>query len=261
MKAPQLIRFHPRTGEVLEPLFITKRGRVVWPILGASEDDDGGGTDDSGDDDAGDDDDSGDDDADDSGDDDSGDDDKKKSKSKKDDDDDDATVPQWKYDKTLKRMQAADQRSSRLEKELADLKKQGTDAKDVDAKLREENEKLTPRVEQLTKDNNSLRLQVAFLSANEINWVDPQVALKLVDLSDVDIDDETGKVDTRALKAALKDLARSKKYLVQPAAGKGEDAGDDSGASGGKMNGKRKGDKGTPDRAALAKRFPALGAR
>lgn len=261
MKAPQLVRFHPHTGEVLEPLFVTKRGRVVWPILGASEDDDsGGGSDDSGDDDAGDDDDS-DDDADDS-DDDSDEDEgkKKKSKSKKDDDDDDATVPAWKYDKTLKRMQAADQRSSRLEKELADLKKAGVDSKDVDAKLREENEKLTPKVEKLTKDNNELRLQVAFLSANEINWVDPQVALKLVDLSDVDIDDETGKVDTRALKAALKDLARSKKYLVKSAA-KNEDDSDDSGASGGKMNGKRKGDKGTPDRAALAKRFPALGAR
>lgn len=259
MKAPQLVRFHPRTGEVLEPLFVTKRGRLVWPILGASEDDDSGGADDdSGDDDAGDDD--SDDDADDSDDDSDEDEGKKKSKSKK-DDDDDATVPEWKYAKAMKRMQAADQRSSRLEKELAELKKQGTDAKDVDAKLREENEKLTPKVEKLTKDNNELRLQVAFLSANEINWVDPQVALKLVDLSDVDIDDETGKVDTRALKAALKDLARTKKYLVRPAAGKDEDDSDDSGASGRKMNGKRKGDKDTVDRKALAKRFPALGAR
>lgn len=249
MKAPQLVRFHPRTGDVLQPVYVTKRGRVVWPVLGAS-DDDGPGPDDLTDPDA--------DDSDDDSGDETEDSDDENDKKPKDDEDEEPSVPQWKYDKTVKRMQAADQRASRLEKELAELKKSGMDKAGADDKLKEENSKLVPRVEKLASENKDLRLQVAFLQANEISWVNPEVALKLADLSDVDIDDETGKVDTRALRAALKQLARDHKYLVKPAA-TNEDTGDDSGAStGSKMNGKRKGDKGGADRKALAKRFPAL---
>lgn len=250
MKAPQLVRFHPHTGDVLRPVYVTKRGRVVWPILGAS-DDDAPGPDDLTDPDA--------DDSDDDSDDSEDSDDEKDKKPKDDEDGDSDSYWKEKYDKLMNRMKGADQRSSRLEKEMADLRKSGMDKAQVDEELRKENSKLIPQVEKLSTDNKALRLQVAFLQSNDVSWVNPEVALKLADLSDVDIDDETGKVDTRALRAALKQLARDHKYLVKPAA-TNEDTGDDSGAStGSKMNGKRKGDKGGgADRKALAKRFPAL---
>lgn len=247
-------------GKLVTPLYVTKAGKVCWPIMGGAADDAPGPDDlnDPDDDSDADDDDSADDD-DDSGDDDK--DQKGKKKSTKDDDDDEPSVPQWKYDKMMVRMQNADKRSSALEKELAELKKSGMDKAGVDAELKKENDELKPRVAKLVEQNTQLQLQIAFLSSNDIQWVDPSAALKLVDLSDVEIDEETGKVDTRALKAALKQLAREKKYLVRPAAKKDEDDSDDSAASGPKMNSKRKGSKdGSADRKALVKRFPALNA-
>jgi hypothetical protein len=253
---------HPRTGELLLPVFTTKRGRTMWPVLGAEDDapgeddltDDADEEDDESDDD-GDDDDSGDDDDKDSAK-------SKKKSSKKDDDEDDGAVPQWKYDKMERRMKAADRRSTQAEAKVKDLETQlagKVDPKDVDKATREENDKLKPQVTKLVEQNKNLMLQVAFLKANDIQWQDPEAALRLADLSDVDIDEETGQVDARALKAALKDLARNKKYLVKPKGGDDEEKDDTKGTGGTpKLNGRRKGTKDTPDAAALKKRFPAL---
>jgi hypothetical protein len=83
----------------------------------------------------------------------------------------------------------------------------------------------------------------------------------LVDLDDVEIDDK-GRVDARALKSALKQLAKDKPYLVADSKTEKEDeekTDDTDQGSGPKMNGKRKGSKETATREALAKRFPVLG--
>lgn len=193
---------------------------------------------------------------------------KSKSKSKKDDDDDEETVPKWKADKLDRRMRAADKRATDLQRELDELKAKMADNKDVTPELRDELATAKATADKATKTNHQLTLQVAFLTTNipGIEWQDPEAALRLVDLDDVDIED--GKVDRRALRAALKDLARRKPYLVKKAEADDDNSDDEdtSGvrsprkASGPAMNGNRKGkNKGELDRAALAKRFPVLG--
>jgi hypothetical protein len=253
---------HPRTGKLVMPVFTNKAGRHVWPIMGGAPDEDLPDPDDdgSGDDDADDDNSDADDDADDDdADDDSTD--KSKKKSKK-DDDEDKPVEKWRYDKVQRRMQAADRRANTAEAKIKELETQlagKVDPKDVDKTTAEENAKLKPQVTKLTEDNQRLTLQVAFLTTNDIKWHDPEAALRLADLSEVDIDEETGKVDRRALKAALRALAKEKKYLVDD--GKEEDADDDDDdkSSGPTMNRKRKGSRtDKPTRAVLSKRFPAL---
>ena len=89
---------------------------------------------------------------------------------------------------------------------------------------------------------SDLRVKVAFLSnpVDGIVWQDPADALKFIDLTDVDISDD-GKVDGRALRSAVKRLAKEKPYLLKakPAARKSGGAGDgdgdeaDTGSSGG----------------------------
>lgn len=186
---------------------------------------------------------------------------KKKPKAKKDDDEDEPTVPQWKYDRLDRRMRAADKRASDLQKELADLKKAKTS--DVDAAIKKEIDQLRPKVDKLTSTNAALTMQVAFLTTDVkgVVWKDPEAALRLADLSDVDIDPETGKVDKRALLAALKTLAKDRPYLVQEKE-KPADTDDTDETSGSAMHGSRKGKKtAAVDKTALARRFPALNQR
>lgn len=211
----------------------------------------GGGTgDDSGDDSGGDDDA---DDADKSDDDKSKDETKDKKESDEDEDDEkDETVPKWKHDKVVARMKAADARASAREKELAELK--ASKAGEADETIKKEFETVTKVNAKLAEENKDLRIRLAFTTTRikGVEWEDADAALKLLDMSDVDIDEETGKIDRRSLVAAMKDLAKNKPYLV-----KKSDAG--AGASGSQMNGGRKGETKTADRAALAKRFPVLG--
>lgn len=224
----------------------------------------GGGDDDAGSGDAGDEGDgSSSDEDDDTGDDDK--DPKNKGKGKDDEDEDDETVPKWKYDKLHKRMQAADRTSSDLRTQLEELK----NSKDINADVKRELDDIKTKVgaveserDKLMETNKGLSIKLAALAMIGDGmpvWEDPDVALRLADLSDVDISDE-GKVDKRALKSALKALAKEKPYLVKKAVKASDGDGNESGATGGtKMNGNRKGSTGTPDRTALASRFPVLG--
>jgi hypothetical protein len=238
---------HPHTGALIQALGYKRNGDPIWPVLGAAPDDDG---DPGGDDTPPDDDDA------DDADDDEGDDDSKPSKKPKktgSDDDDDETVPKWKLDKLDRRMRAADQRASSLQKELDDLRA----TKDITPEIKREIEELRAKVGPLEKDRDQLRLHVAFLTNNTIKWKDPEAALKLADLSEVEFDDK-GRVDKRALKAALKDLAASKAYLVADEDEDDKDTKDTTPPTTTPSNGKRKGAKTTPDRASLAQRFPVL---
>lgn len=170
----------------------------------------------------------------------------------KDDGEGDPTVPQWKYEKLEKRMRAADARASAREKELAALK--AAKAGEADEAIKKEFDEVTKTNAKLAEENKDLRIRLAFTTTKVkgVEWEDPDAALKLLDMADVDIDEETGKIDRRSLVSAMKDLAKNKPYLV-----KKSDAG--GSASGSQMNGGRKGETKTADRAALAKRFPVLG--
>lgn len=188
-------------------------------------------------------------------------------KDKKDDkDDDEEVVPKWKLEKLHKRMTAADQRASALQKELDTLKS----SKDINADVKRELDEIKSKVstveaerDKIAGERDDMRIKLAFttLDAGVGEWVDVDTALKLVDVSDVDISDD-GKVDKRALKSAMKALAKEKPYLLKPKSTKDDAQGEGNenggGGSANPMNGRRKGSKNAPDAEALKSRFPAL---
>jgi hypothetical protein len=91
-----------------------------------------------------------------------------------------------------------------------------------------------------------------------VEWVDVDDALKLVNLSDVDVDDD-GNIDRRDLRLAMKDLAKRKPHLVKAKkTDDGNDGENDDKSSGSRMNGRRRGQRTGVDREASAKRFPVL---
>lgn len=243
----------------------TSRG-PVWSIAGgAPEDGDPADPEPrSGDSDGDDDDDTSDNDSsDDDSDDDDEDDDEPKGKSGKgkgkgkndDDDDKDEVVSKFKYDKLFARMQNADRRSSDLQKQLDELK----DKKDISQEVKNENAELKSTVDKLTKANRDLTVRVGFFSVNTIDWQNPEAALKLLDLSDVEVD-EDGTFDKRALKVAMRNLAKEHPYLVRAKKVDPNDStGDDQPTSVGKMNGTRKGARGNGDpKDRLKGRFSVL---
>ena len=107
------------------------------------------------------------------------------------------------------RMKAADARAAKFEQELRAIKDK--DLPEAE-KLKREHAEYRQQVENLQKTNQNLALQVAFLSDNTYSWHNPDRALKLVDLSKVEIDAE-GRVT--GLKDALKALATSDPYLIK----------------------------------------------
>lgn len=259
---------HPRTG--LVAIGVGKRG-PIWPVMGGAPDD-GDGTDSNSDSDGdgksgnkndGSGDDSGAKDSSEDGGKDKG------SKGKKQDSDsnDDTVYTADEYKGLMARMQAADRNNSQLQKKLKDLQDKD---KPADQKLQEEAAEAKQLVEKLQDETKQMRIQLAFLKSNEVQWHDPEDALAFIDFTGIQIDDD-GNVDNKALKAALKDLAKRKPHLVKTAKkqddGDGDDgdADDDSkngdqGSSGNSMAGKRKGssNKDKLTRQQLAKDFPAL---
>jgi hypothetical protein len=107
------------------------------------------------------------------------------------------------------RMKAADQRAARFEQELKQLRD-----KDLPEaqKLQRDFQEAQDQNVKLQETNRSLALKVAFLSDNTYSWHNPERALKLVDLDQLEIDAD-GKVS--GLKDALKALATSDPYLVK----------------------------------------------
>jgi len=241
MKELEMTRCGPTEEDILAVHAIVQdamtRNAAIFGDMRMEKDDDDDSTDDSSDDDAS----GGDDDSDDPGTEGQG------GKTS----DDDTSGGESEEAKLRKRMRAADQRASTAERELRELKD-----KDKPELERAQNrvKELEPQIEALGSTVRDLRLQVAFLSANEFTWHDPEDALRLADMDGVEIDDD-GKVI--GLKDALKKLATSKPHLVKKEQSSDDDE-DEGKPSGSTQNGKRKGDKKALDREALAKKYPAL---
>lgn len=262
---------HSRAGEVIVPLGYLSNGKAVWPGIGGAPDDDdpddptftgSGGSDDE-------------DDEDEDEDDEEEGRRKKKpvKKSKKDEDEDDdddeekLTRPERqaaRYRTRLRQQEAENREMAARLKALEDKDKKPDEV--VSRDLTETREKL----EQVTKQNRSMTLELAFFKANVVDWVDPSDALRLVDLEEVDVDDD-GTVDVKALRRALRELAKSKPHLVkktESTKGRAQDDDDDdeedddeprSRQSANTMNRQRRGTKGkAPSRQELAKKFPVL---
>lgn len=123
-----------------------------------------------------------------------------------DDDDDDgpsgATVAIGKHLRLKTRMQAADRRAAAAEAKLAEVEP-------IAAKVPD----LEKQAEKNAETIKKLRIDNAFLTSSEVEWVDAEAALRLVDLSEVEIKDD-GTV--KGLKEALAALAEKKPYLVKP---------------------------------------------
>lgn len=217
---------HPKTGLPLLPLYVDKCGRERFPILGASEDD---GNDDPEDDGA-----SGSGSGGSSGD-------GTGTEGQQQDGDNPSgkgEVTREEFERVIARMKAADRRADAAEqkvksyedKDKTELQKTADELKEVRGKL-----------DNTLKENAELKLKVAFLSANDVQWHDPEDALRLADLSEV-LDGE-GNVDKKKLSKALQDLKSNKPHLVKQAKKDDEDedegetpppSGDGTSGSGGK---------------------------
>jgi hypothetical protein len=249
-------KVHPHTGLPLEAVGVGKSGDIWWPIMGGAEDDDKGGDDDDADDD---DDDDADDDADDDTDDtDDKDDDDKKKKKKADPAKRIAALEEEKS-RHYKHLVAERKRTADLEARLKAIEEKGMKPEEIEERRKADQ---SAKDEAAAEALKALRLENAFLAANDITWQNKEHALKLLDMDEVEFAAD-GTVDRKSLRAALRRLAKANPHLVKPVSKAGDDDADgqDDGSSkqtASTMNGKRRGTKSTPSRADLAKRFPVL---
>lgn len=108
----------------------------------------------------------------------------------------------------IKKRKEAIARADKAEKDLAELRKTGSS-----------DETLKARIDELEAENATLKsglnksaLATAFLKDNTHQWVDPDAALRLANLDDVEIEAD-GTVT--GLDVALSDLAKKSPYLLK----------------------------------------------
>jgi hypothetical protein len=136
-------------------------------------------------------------------------------------------------------------------------RKDKSDLENAQTDLKKAQETITAKDETIRR----LTVQNAFYAHADVVWHDPADALRLVDLSEVKIDEKTGEVtNPETLKAAIKKLADDKAYLVKT---------DDSKSGGSSKDGKKPPATGKPpadktqdEKAAqdaqLRNKYPAL---
>lgn len=229
-------RKHPITGEEIAPLWFDQNGIAFFPIMGAAPD--------------GDDDDDDTDDGDDDGDDDSGND----GSEGQDGSGDGSKVTPEEFARLEARMKAADKRAAAAEKKAKEYEDKD---KDEATKLAERAAAAETEAKEIREERNTLRLQKAFLLANDIAWHDAEVALQHADLSEVT--DEEGNIDRKALKKALEDLSKSKPFLVKSKDDSDDDKDEPSGPTGVRTAGSgKKTKKEVSSDDVLRQKYPAL---
>jgi predicted RNase H-like nuclease (RuvC/YqgF family) len=162
-------------------------------------------------------------------------------------------------DPRIKELSDENARRRNEAKRLADeLTKAQARLKEIDDADKSETERLNSKITELEERNKALiaankelSIKNAFLADKKHAWRNPDSALKLLDLSEVDIDDD-GKIS--GLDKAIKKLADSDSYLLEPT---DEDTGLPKQPSGDRTRQQPK-DKAAKSREDLIKRFPAL---
>lgn len=147
------------------------------------------------------------------------------------------------------------------EKELAELRewkeeqerKDKSELENVSADLEKER---TARIEAESKLQD-LAIKYAFRSLDDLEFHNPERAIRLLDLSEVSVKD--GEVDIKALKAAAKHLADEEPYLVKSKKEK-QEKGDPPPRSGNNPTGNNP-PKGEIDKKKLQSKYPALRGR
>lgn len=133
-------------------------------------------------------------------------------------------------EKLKRKLQSRREQAARQDAEIKRLKKVEAEADELRKAKEETDRKGRTELENLkedlkardkalaAKDDTIRRLTIenAFMTLKEIEWNNPATALRLVDLSEVEFDEETGKVkDTKQLLEAAKSLAKTDPYLVK----------------------------------------------
>ena len=152
-------------------------------------------------------------------------------------------------------------RIAELEAELAKKgKAKGKDADDEDDESPSEREsELEAQLEKQGRVNEDLLIRLEFMQDTQYTWKNPKAALRLLDLSDVEIT-EDGEVE--GLDDAIKALAKSDPYLLADKADKDDEDEDDDEddkprrRTGTPPSSKRK--KGQPNADKLRQKYPAL---
>jgi hypothetical protein len=165
---------------------------------------------------------------------------------------------QAELDAALRRMQAADQNNAKSQAELKKLQDaQLSEQEKMKRDLAEAQQKLAEREAAIQQE----RIKNAFVTDNTYDWHNPTAALKLADLSGVEIKDD-GSVT--GLKDALKAIADANPWMIKPKTGSTPPPGDAAAAgSGGAtgVGGRGNGSASGADKAGIEKRFPQLKGR
>lgn len=171
--------------------------------------------------------------------------------------DDGKPVSREEFQKLFQRMQAADRAKTAAEAKLREKERADMDET---TRAKAELEEAKAERQRLEDELKTERLHNAFLASNTITWHDPELAMSHVDLDGVLKDD--GTVDSKALKASIQALAKSKPFLVKT---EGENGGGGNGGKNGSTGagigtdlGGDKDKNGASKRAALEKKYPAL---
>lgn len=158
------------------------------------------------------------------------------------------TISKEEFEKLAERMRNADRRASTAESKLKEI--EDKDKSELEKATRDLGE-VTKERDQLKDQNKELALQLAFVSDNRYEWKNPKAALKLADLSEVEIGDD-GKVT--GLDKALQALAKSDGYLLKEKED-GEGSGGDEKDPPSGAGGSKKPPNGKFNRESLAKKY------
>jgi len=150
------------------------------------------------------------------------------------------------------RTRAADQRAAQLETQLREIRDK--DLPEMD-KLKRDAEEFKAKLAQADQDLRRERVRNGFLSDNTYDWQDPAVALGMVDISKLEIDDQGQVV---GLKAIIEGLAKQYPWMLKP---KSEGDGGQQQTGVPPMNQGKAGQTGKPDKSEMSKRLPALRSR
>lgn len=152
-------------------------------------------------------------------------------------------------------------RETQLEELLKDKKKREDAALSEEDRRTKELKEAQERADRLTSGQRKLVAKNAFLESNDYDWQNPGVALRLIDLDSLEIEERDGEMvvkDSKQLKKLLDDLAKEHPYLLKAK----EDSNDDTknrfvGRTGDVPQPKKKGDQ-SAERQKLLNKYPAL---
>lgn len=161
-----------------------------------------------------------------------------------------ATVSQAEFDQIRAQLRAADQKRTEAETQLRQLLEKDLPEQE---KLKKALDEAAAARDAATVELRRTRIENAFLTDNKFKWQNPKTALKLADLSKVEVNDDGTVLN---LSAALEALAKSDPYLLAPETPAGDPP---RGSTGAPVGGRASDSK--EDLKGLASRIPALRSR